>query len=81
MIVKKPFSLKKLLSKLIFLDNKTLEIISSDTRKISITAISISLVGLLISGDNIGFEESRIVGLIGGLLWVLSLIIEKTQRL
>jgi len=52
----------------------TLKAIADDVRKIAVTAMGVGIVGLVVSGDTVKFEEALLVLCIGAFLWIAGII-------
>ncbi|MCG8437963.1 MAG: permease [Pseudomonadales bacterium] len=52
----------------------TLKAIADDVRKVAVTAMGVGIVGLVVSGDTVKFEEALLVFCIGAFLWLAGII-------
>lgn len=69
--------LKAFLIRVLTPDKKTIGAIGDDVRKVAITAISVGIVGCVVTSDTISTTEALIVLGLGIILWVYGVILTK----
>ena len=56
-------------------DKKTMIAIGEDLRKVAVNAISVGIVGVVVTGDTITADEALLVLLGGVILWLTGVIL------
>lgn len=67
--------MKSLLVQFFAPDKKTLIAIGDDLRKVGVNALSVGIVGVLVTGDTITGGEALFVLMIGVILWLTGVIL------
>ncbi|AKJ36932.1 permease [Aeromonas veronii] len=73
--MKKFLRMKTWLVQMFAPDKKTMIAIGEDLRKVAVNAISVGIVGVVVTGDTITADEALLVLLGGVILWLTGVIL------